>query len=63
MKKYAISNPSKPLPENITFVEFEPTNQSGLFQEDVTFEEFETAKLEGKTVWVAEGDGPYVMQL
>jgi hypothetical protein len=63
MKRYAISNPSKPLQEDITFEEFQPTDESGSFQEDVTFEEFQTAKLEGKTVWIADGDGPYIMQI
>ncbi len=63
MRKYAISNPSKSLQDDITFEEFKPTDESGLFQEDVTFEQFEIAQQEGKIVWIAEGDGPYIMQV
>ena len=39
------------------------TNSDGSLQEDVTFEQFQTAQQEGKTVWIAEGDGPYIMQI
>jgi hypothetical protein len=39
------------------------TNPDGSLQEDVTFEQFQTAQQEGKIVWIAEGDGPYIMQV